>query len=94
VTEMTERVIEIIRAIPPGEVMTYGEVARAAGFPRGARQVSRILHSCAEKHRLPWHRVVGAGPRISLPAQGGGLLQQELLDEEGVSVPLRSTHEK
>jgi methylated-DNA-protein-cysteine methyltransferase related protein len=94
VTEMTERVIDIIRAIPPGEVMTYGEVARAAGFPRGARQVSRILHSCAEKHRLPWHRVVGAGPRISLPPEGGGLLQQEMLANEGVSLSLRSSHAK
>jgi methylated-DNA-protein-cysteine methyltransferase-like protein len=85
-TEMTERVIAIIRAIPPGEIMTYGEVARAAGYARGARQVSRILHSCGSKYNLPWHRVVGAGPRISLPQDGGGAEQRALLEEEGISL--------
>ena len=83
-TEMTERVIGVIRSIPPGEIMTYGEVARAAGYARGARQVSRILHSCSEKYNLPWHRVVGKGPRISLPEEGGGALQRRLLETEGV----------
>lgn len=82
-TEMTERVIDIIRSIPAGEVMTYGEVARAAGYARGARQVSRILHSCSDKYGLPWHRVVGAGPRISLPDERGEV-QRRLLEEEGV----------
>ncbi len=85
-TEMTERVIRIIQSIPPGEIMTYGEVAREAGFPRGARQVSRILHSCTEKYHLPWHRVVGKGPKISLPDEQGGNLQRKLLAEEGVSL--------
>ena len=88
-TEMTERVIVIIQSIPAGEVMTYGEVAQAAGFPRGARQVSRILHSCSKKYNLPWHRVVGKGTRganyhISLPEEGGGRVQRELLKDEGV----------
>ena len=82
-TEMTERVISIIRSIPPGEIMTYGEVARAAGYPRGARQVSRILHSCSEKYSLPWHRVVGKGPKISLSGEGA-VIQRQLLEEEGV----------
>jgi len=83
---MTERVIAVIGSIPPGEIMTYGEVARAAGYPRGARQVSRILHSCAEKYGLPWHRVVGAGPRISLPEEAGGSLQRHLLALEGINL--------
>lgn len=83
-TEMTERIIEIIRSIPKGEYMTYGEVAQAAGYPRGARQVSRILHSMGEKYKLPWYRVVGKGPRISLPGEGG-FFQKQLLEEEGVS---------
>ncbi|MDC7220910.1 MAG: MGMT family protein [Spirochaetales bacterium] len=82
-TEFSERVIRIIAAIPPGEIMTYGEVSRAAGSARGARQVSRLLHSCTGKYDLPWHRVVGKGPRISLPGEGG-LIQRKLLEEEGV----------
>ena len=41
----TEHVIKIIQAIPDGRVMTYGQIAKVAGKPRAARQVSWILHS-------------------------------------------------
>ncbi|MDP4172315.1 MAG: MGMT family protein, partial [Bacillota bacterium] len=54
----TERAMEIIKQIPAGKVMTYGQVARVAGSPRAARQVVRILHSMSEKYSLPWHRVL------------------------------------
>lgn len=76
----TERVIRIIQEIPTGYVMTYGQVAAAAGSPRGARQVVRILHSMSEKYRLPWHRVINIKGEISLT----GSDQQELLEMEGV----------
>ena len=56
----TERVINIIKSIPIGKVMSYGQIAKVAGSPRGARQVVRILHSMSEKHKLPWHRVINA----------------------------------
>lgn len=76
----TERVIRIIQGIPAGHVMTYGQVAAAAGSPRGARQVVRILHSMSEKYQLPWHRIINIKGEISLT--GGD--QQELLEMEGV----------
>ncbi|WP_342513633.1 MGMT family protein [Sporosarcina sp. FSL K6-1522] len=76
----TERVIQIIQGIPIGHVMTYGQVAAAAGSPRGARQVVRILHSMSEKHQLPWHRIINAKGEISFT--GGD--QRELLEMEGV----------
>lgn len=76
----TERVIRIIQGIPAGHVMTYGQVAAAAGGPRGARQVVRILHSMSEKYQLPWHRIINIKGEISLT--GGD--QQELLEMEGV----------
>ncbi|WP_203248380.1 MGMT family protein [Sporosarcina beigongshangi] len=76
----TERVIRIIQGIPTGHVMTYGQVAAAAGSPRGARQVVRILHSMSEKYHLPWHRIINIKGEISLT--GGD--QQELLEMEGV----------
>lgn len=41
----TERAVAIIKQIPEGKVMTYGQIAELAGSPRGARQVVRILHS-------------------------------------------------
>lgn len=76
----TERVICIIQGIPAGHVMTYGQVASAAGNPRGARQVVRILHSMSAKHRLPWHRIINAKGEISLTTGD----QRELLEAEGI----------
>jgi len=83
--EFTEHVIRIISNIPYGYVMTYGQIAAYAGNPRGARQVSRILHSMSEKYELPWHRVINSKGGISLTGEGGHL-QGELLSKEGISV--------
>lgn len=85
----TRRVIEVIRAIPEGCVMTYGQVAAAAGSPRGARQVVRILHAMSEKHGLPWHRVLNAQGEIALPEGEGRYMQRLYLEEEGVEFDLR-----
>ncbi|MBY9079899.1 MGMT family protein [Paenibacillus sp. HN-1] len=80
----TEKAISVIQSIPEGKVMTYGGVAAAAGSPRGARQVVRILHSMSRSHRLPWHRVVNAQGRISLGEGEGGEIQRLYLLGEGV----------
>lgn len=56
--ETLERVREVVRAIPPGETASYGEVAARAGMPRQARLVGRIL--AEDGHDLPWHRVLRA----------------------------------
>lgn len=53
-----ERVREVVRAVPPGETTTYGEVAARAGLPGRARLVGRIL--AEDGHDLPWHRVLRA----------------------------------
>lgn len=68
--------------ILPGTVATYGEVARAAGHPRTARQVAWALRD-AEIRGMPWQRVLGSGGRILLPGQAG-LVQRQLLEREGV----------
>ena len=75
-----------IAAIPRGKVATYGQIARLAGKPWGARQVSWILHSQSGKYRLPWQRVIGAKGRISLPLDSGFFEQRRLLRKEGVKV--------
>nr|WP_319394181.1 MGMT family protein [uncultured Desulfobacter sp.] len=82
----TRQVIDVIRSIPNGCVTSYGRVATLAGNPRGARQVSRILYSMSAKHELPWHRVVNASGKISLPKGRGHELQKALLESEGVFV--------
>ena len=63
--------------------MSYGEIAKRAGKPRGAREVSRILHSCSKKYKLPWHRVINSQGKISLTGEGGEL-QKEILKHEGI----------
>ncbi|OLS41150.1 MGMT family protein [Bacillus sp. MRMR6] len=85
----TEKVITIIQFIPEGRVMTYGQIAAAAGSPRAARQVVRILHSMSKKHRLPWHRVVNAKGQIAM--QDDESYQEQLfsLESEGVAVGLK-----
>jgi methylated-DNA-protein-cysteine methyltransferase-like protein len=80
----TRKAINVIHSIPFGKVTTYLIVATAAGNHCGARQVARILHSSSEKHRLPWHRVVNQKRTISPRNSGSHLVQQRMLEEEGV----------
>jgi methylated-DNA-protein-cysteine methyltransferase related protein len=74
------RIEAVIRAIPKGNVSTYGAIARAAGFPGAARLVARALNRGFE---LPWQRVLGAGGEIKL--RGDSAIEQRLrLEAEGV----------
>jgi methylated-DNA-protein-cysteine methyltransferase-like protein len=79
------RVARIVKSIPPGRVASYGQVARLAGNPRGARLVVRVLVAMSEKHGLPWHRVLSSQGRISLGGEGGSI-QRQLLEQEGIRV--------
>ena len=80
----TAEVVRILKEIPEGYVVTYGQVARMAGSPRAARQVVRILHTMSEKHALPWHRVVNARGEIAVPDEESKELQRLLLQGEDV----------
>ena len=82
-TEFTDTVIAIIKNIPKGKVMTYGQIAANAGNPWGSRQVSRILHSMSNTHELPWHRVINSKGEISLKGEGR-MIQEEMLKSEGI----------
>ena len=77
-TENSIRIVEIIKNIPPGKVLTYGEIAKRSGNPRGARTVSRLLHSVTEQYQLPWHRVVNSKGKISLTGSGYDLQKKML----------------
>jgi methylated-DNA-protein-cysteine methyltransferase-like protein len=79
---MLEQLRRIICRIPKGRVATYGDVARAAGYPGAARQVAWALHNA--KGGIPWHRVLGAGGHIRLPG-AAGLEQRTRLQAEGVA---------
>jgi methylated-DNA-protein-cysteine methyltransferase-like protein len=64
-------------------VASYGQVAREAGLPRRARLVGQALRRLPPGLDLPWHRVVSATGKISLPGQAGRT-QAGLLREEGI----------
>lgn len=82
----TENVIAIIKLIPEGKVMTYGQIAALAGNPRGARQVARVLHSMSRKYQLPWHRVINSIGKISIQDKESKDLQRAFLEGEGIEV--------
>jgi methylated-DNA-protein-cysteine methyltransferase-like protein len=80
-----KRVYAIVRTIPRGKVLTYGQIATLLGSPYMARQVGWAMHGCPKG--LPWQRVVGAGGKIlvnSFSVGEGALLQRRLLELEGV----------
>jgi len=62
-TPFVARVREVVRAIPPGSTMTYGDVAAAAGHPRAARAVGNVMRANPVLLAIPCHRVVASdGP--------------------------------
>jgi methylated-DNA-protein-cysteine methyltransferase related protein len=80
-----QRIYDVVRRIPRGQVATYGQVAALAGLAGHARQVGYALHALPDSTGIPWHRVVNASGRISARAvPGAELVQQQLLEREGV----------
>ncbi|MED1094428.1 MULTISPECIES: MGMT family protein [Bacillus] len=80
----TLRVVEIIKQIPSGKVMTYGQIAALAGNRRAARQVVRVLHSMSKKHKLPWHRVINSKGEIGIKEDELFFSQKSALESEGI----------
>ncbi len=82
-----ERVLAIVRQVPSGRVVSYGQVALWAGTPRAARQVGAVLFGLRDEDGdVPWQRVVNARGGISTFKVGAGELQIALLRSEGVEV--------
>lgn len=78
------RVYRIVRLIPPGRVMTYGQLAETLGDGYTPRTIGFVMHGSDDK--TPWHRVVNAQGgcstgRVVLPHDK----QQRLLEAEGIS---------
>jgi methylated-DNA-protein-cysteine methyltransferase-like protein len=78
-----ELVYEVVRRIPPGQVATYGQIARLLGMPHAARTVGWALRGLPEGLDVPWQRVINARGTFSLDAHGAAV-QRALLEEEGV----------
>lgn len=80
----SERVYEIVRRIPAGKVMTYGQLAIILGEGYTARTIGYVMHG-ADTEDVPWQRVINSQGkcstgRLTIPIN----LQQELLAAEGV----------
>lgn len=81
-SDFKQRVIEIVKAIPVGNVMSYSQVAAYTGSPRAARQVGWILNKSIDD-TIPWWRVINNAGRITIkgsyftPQTQANLLQNE-----------------
>lgn len=80
-TRLQERFRQVVSALQPGEVVSYGEVARRSGRPGAARAVGAFLAEFGDD--VPWWRVVGAGGRLSAP---NVVDQRRRLRAEGVDI--------
>lgn len=82
-----QRVYEVVKAIPKGKVMTYGQVAALCGNPRASRAVGYALHVNPQPGVIPCHRIVNRKGYLSGGFAFGGIeVQKALLEGEGVAV--------
>lgn len=79
------RICRVLASIPAGHVVTYGDLAEMAGYPRAARLAGQILRKLPKDTKLPWHRVINAQGRISLPEPGASR-QRKRLEHEGITL--------
>ena len=86
-----ERIERVVAKIPRGRVMTYGDVARAAGMPGAARTVGYAMRALGR--RVPWQRVLGRrnarSAHITIQDPSGKAEQRRLLEKEGVRFDAR-----
>jgi methylated-DNA-protein-cysteine methyltransferase-like protein len=76
-------VYRLVRRVPRGTVVTYGQIALMLGTPRSARAVGGAMGRCPDD--VPWHRVVNAQGGISRRRRDVGMLTQRIrLEQEGV----------
>ncbi len=84
-----ERVYELVRRIPVGRVMTYGQIAELLGEGYTPRTVGFVMHS-ANEETTPWHRVINSQGacstgRVIMPPDK----QQRMLEAEGIEFDAR-----
>ena len=82
-SKFDQAIWNVVSAIKPGRVMSYGQIARAAGYPRHARMVSKAMSRSAEP--LPWYRVIRSNHTLAFePGSEPYKKQRGLLEKEGV----------
>ena len=81
--EARDRLLLTVDSIPLGRVSSFGRIAEAAGFPRRARWVGRVLSQLPADTSIPWHRVLGHNGDITCPRND---IVSDRLTEEGIAV--------
>ena len=83
-----EQVMEAVRKIPRGKVVSYGQVAAYVGKPRAARQVGWALHTLDGDDSIPWWRVINNQGYISIKGNmmSTPLAQKNYLQSEDIAV--------
>ena len=84
-TPFAKTVRAAVRSIPRGKVMSYGEVAKAAGSPRAARAVGTIMRQNYD-NSVPCHRVICADGSPGEYNRGGTRKKIALLRAEGIEI--------
>lgn len=80
-----EKIYTVVSKIPKGKVATYGQIALLAGNPHWARVVGYALHQNPKPFIIPCHRVVNREGKIAESfAFGGGDVQRQILEDEGI----------
>lgn len=85
-----EKVNKIVKIIPVGEVVSYGQIAHILDKPRSARQVGWALNALpkSKEKDVPWWRVVNSKGFLSIKNEDvlAKFRQKELLLREGIEV--------
>ena len=79
--EFAYMVLAIVSEIPRGKILTYGTLAKKAGYPKNSRLVGKVLSSASLYGNYPCHRVVNATGRL-VPSWHE---QRKLLEDEGIT---------
>lgn len=77
-----EKVLEVVRKIPRGKVLTYKEVAKKAGNEKASRVVGNLMKANYDK-TVPCHRVIRSDGKIGDYNRGGSTKKLEILRKEG-----------
>lgn len=81
--DLYQRIYDVARQVPYGQVATYGQLATIVGAPLTARDVGDAMAALRDRHPtppVPWQRVINAQGKVST-----GPRQQQLLEQEGVT---------
>jgi O-6-methylguanine DNA methyltransferase len=84
--DFKEKVYELLRAVPKGKVVTYGQLSKMAGKPKAARAVGMLMAKNPDAPATPCHRVVASdGSLHGYSGEGGIVGKKRMLLEEGVT---------